>query len=172
MTGKKTEAQRSEIFFWPCKKIFFGIFKYPIWCYFWHNSLSLLSKYILLSLLWTIQFSSVTQSRLTLCNPMECSTPGLPVHHQLPEFTQTHVHWVGDAIQPSVNNNKFKRDWFFSIYALCHERCHLDSVHWMLDNTALLDIHIGSHSSTFEGLPSQHQQDVYSHMTYLEKNTT
>ena len=48
-----------------------------------------------------IQFSSVTQSHLTLCNPMNRSTPGLPVHHQLPEFTQTHVHWVGDAIQPS-----------------------------------------------------------------------
>ena len=47
------------------------------------------------------QFSSVTQSCLTLCDPMGCSTPGIPVHHQLPEFTQTHVHWVGDAIQPS-----------------------------------------------------------------------
>ena len=46
------------------------------------------------------QFSSVTQSCLTLCDPMNGSTPGLPVHHQLPEFTQTHVHWVGDAIQP------------------------------------------------------------------------
>ena len=40
-------------------------------------------------------------SRVRLCDPMDCSTPGLPVHHQLPEFTQTHVHWVGDAIQPS-----------------------------------------------------------------------
>ena len=48
-----------------------------------------------------IQFSSVTQSCLTLCDPMNCSTPGLPVHHQLPEFTQTHAHRVGDAIQPS-----------------------------------------------------------------------
>ena len=47
------------------------------------------------------QFSSITQSCPTLCDPMDCSTPGLPVHHQLPEFTQTHVHWVGDAIQPS-----------------------------------------------------------------------
>ena len=45
--------------------------------------------------------SSVAQSCLTLCNPMDCSTSGLPVHHQLPEFTQTHVHQVGDAIQPS-----------------------------------------------------------------------
>ena len=47
------------------------------------------------------QFSSVAKSCLTLCNPMNCSTPGLPVHHQLPESTQTHIHQVGDAIQPS-----------------------------------------------------------------------
>ena len=45
--------------------------------------------------------SSVDESCPTLCNPIDCSTPGLPVYHQLPEFTQTHVHWVGDAIQPS-----------------------------------------------------------------------
>ena len=49
-----------------------------------------------------VQFSSVTQSSPTFCNPKNCSTPGLPVYHQLPEFTQTHVHQVGDAIQPSV----------------------------------------------------------------------
>ena len=49
----------------------------------------------------SFQFSSVAQSCLTLCNPMNLSTPGLPVHHQLPEFTQTHVHRVSDAIQPS-----------------------------------------------------------------------
>ena len=49
----------------------------------------------------TLQFSSVAQSCPTLCNPMNCGTPGLPVHHQLPEFTQTHVHPVGDALQPS-----------------------------------------------------------------------
>ena len=47
------------------------------------------------------QFSSVAQSCLTLCDPMNRSTPGLPVHHQFPEFTKTHVHRVGDAIQPS-----------------------------------------------------------------------
>ena len=47
------------------------------------------------------QFSSVAQSCPTLCDPMNRNTPGLPVHHQLPEFTQTHVHRVGDAIQPS-----------------------------------------------------------------------
>ena len=49
----------------------------------------------------SVQFSSVAQSCTTLCNPMNRSTPGLPVYHQLPEFTQTHVHWVGYAIQPS-----------------------------------------------------------------------
>ena len=49
----------------------------------------------------SVQFSSVAQSCPTLRDPMNCSTPGLPVHHQLPEFTQTHVHRVGDAIQPS-----------------------------------------------------------------------
>ena len=48
-----------------------------------------------------VQFSSVAQSCLTLCDSMDCSTPGFPVHHQLPELTKTHVHWVGDAIQPS-----------------------------------------------------------------------
>ena len=53
-------------------------------------------------LLWpSVQFSSVAQLSPTLCDPMNRSTPGLPVHHQLPEFTQTHVHRVGDAIQPS-----------------------------------------------------------------------
>jgi len=50
---------------------------------------------------WMNQFSSVTQSCPSLCNPMNCSTLGLPVHHQLPEFTQTQVHRVSDAIQPS-----------------------------------------------------------------------
>ena len=45
-------------------------------------------------------FNLVVQSCLTLCDPMDCSTPGLPVHHKLPELVQVHVHWVGDAIQP------------------------------------------------------------------------
>ena len=48
-----------------------------------------------------VQFRSVVQSCLTLYDPMDCSTPGLPVHHQCPELTQTHVHRIGDAIQPS-----------------------------------------------------------------------
>ena len=50
---------------------------------------------------YSVQFSLVTQLCPTLCNSMNHSMPGLPVHHQLPEFTQTHVHWVGDAIQSS-----------------------------------------------------------------------
>ena len=48
-----------------------------------------------------IQFSSATQLCPTLCDPKDCSTPGIPVHHRLPELTQIHVHRVGDAIQPS-----------------------------------------------------------------------
>ena len=48
----------------------------------------------------SVPFRSVTQSCPILCNPMDCSMPGLSVHHQLPEFAQIHVHWVGDAIQP------------------------------------------------------------------------
>ena len=50
---------------------------------------------------YTVQFSSVAQSCLTLCPPMDCSMPGLRVHHQLQELTQTRVHRVGDAIQSS-----------------------------------------------------------------------
>ena len=65
------------------------------WAKYWNFSFSI-SPYN--EHLW---FSSVTQSCPTLCNPMNCSTPDLPVYHQLPEFTQTHVHQVGDAIQPS-----------------------------------------------------------------------
>ena len=56
---------------------------------------------ILSWLIYSVQFSSVAQSFPTLSDPMNCSTPGLPVHHQLSEFTQIHVHWVSDAIQPS-----------------------------------------------------------------------
>ena len=61
----------------------------------------LFNLYIFEDLKNYIQFSSVAQSCPTLCDPMNRSTPGLPVHHQLPEFTQIHVHRVGDAIQPS-----------------------------------------------------------------------
>ena len=63
--------------------------------------LSSLHFNIILEVLGSVQFSLVAQSCPTLCNPMNRSTPALPVHHQLPEFTQTHVHRVGNAIQPS-----------------------------------------------------------------------
>ena len=66
----------------------------------WHSSWFALF-WGLLTILSSVHFSSVVQSCLTLCDPMNRSTLGLPVHHHLPEFTQTHVHRVGDAIQPS-----------------------------------------------------------------------
>ena len=62
----------------------------------------MISVYMINSKVYSsVQFSSLTQSFPTLCDPKNRSTPGLPVRHQLPEFTQTHVHRVGDAIQPS-----------------------------------------------------------------------
>ena len=83
-----------------------------------YKDLSLLHKELLMHLVWfgksefihsvlrihlldNMRYSSAAQSCPTLWHPMDCSTPGLPVYHQLLEFTQTHVHWVGDAIQPS-----------------------------------------------------------------------
>ena len=65
--------------------------------FFYWSIVDLQCCYLLLS----VQFSSVAQLCPTLCDSINHSTPGLPVHHQLPEFTQTHVHRVGDAIQPS-----------------------------------------------------------------------
>ena len=67
------------------------IFLFKAWYHeFWFHSITFIF----------LQFSSVTQSGPTLCNPMDCSMPGFPVHHQLPELAQIHVHQVGDAIQP------------------------------------------------------------------------
>ena len=65
-----------------------------------HTHTQALFIYLFL-LKYSVQFSSVAQSCPTLCDPMNRSTPGLAVYHQLPEFTQTHVHWVSDTIQPS-----------------------------------------------------------------------
>ena len=76
-------------------------FGFNWWALFPNQMLKLLVSGFSLNLNVSVQFSLVTQSCLTLCDPMNCSTPGLPVHHQLPEFTQTHVHQVGDAILPS-----------------------------------------------------------------------
>ena len=75
---------------------FFKIPKVRDTILYWSFSVWLMSS----SIMPCGQFNSNTQSCPTLCDPMDCSTPGFPVHHQLPEFTQTHVHWVGDAIQP------------------------------------------------------------------------
>ena len=84
--------------------------KPPVSWYYWSKGILTLRKnylayYLLLrdtnESFSSVQFSSVAQSCPTLCNPMNCSMPGLSVQHQLPESTQTHVHWVGDAIQPS-----------------------------------------------------------------------
>ena len=86
-------------------------FVLSVFCY--TKLLSLISSCLLISafffVLWDrykyiSQIRSVAQSCPTLCDPMNHSTPGLPVHHQLPEFTQTHIHWVGDAIQPSISS--------------------------------------------------------------------
>ena len=77
--------------------VYFSIY----FCHLWFLS-SVFYSFLYRRLLFlSVQFSRVAQSCLTLCDPMNRSTPGLPVHQQLPEFTQTHVHRVGDAIQPS-----------------------------------------------------------------------
>ena len=69
-------------------------------CFFWTPTPAVMLDFY--EIFYTsVQFSSVAQSCPTFCDPMNCSTPGLPVHHQLLEFTQTHVHRIGDAIQPS-----------------------------------------------------------------------
>ena len=79
------------------KKILLNFVLSSIYQTFWIQTTFLHYTWVLLE----TQFSSVTQLCLTLCDPMDCSMPGLPVHHQLPELTQTHIHRVSDAIQPS-----------------------------------------------------------------------
>ena len=77
---------------------------YDILCLIWQEIFHFSSIWFLIyrhQISWSCSVSSVVQSCLTLCDPMNHSTPGLAVHRQLPEFTQTHVRWVGDAIQPS-----------------------------------------------------------------------
>ena len=104
-------------------------------------SLHMFSFYALLKT-GSVQFSSVTQSCPTLCDPMNRSMPGLPVHHQLLELTQTHAHRVGDAIQPShpLSSPSPPENWYFSMkpsldwhvsqslpslhLSVCHRACH------------------------------------------------
>ena len=88
-----------------------------------------------------IQFSSVTRSCPTLCDPMNRSMPGLPVHHQLTEFTQTHIHQVSDAIQPSAPANpklpihplQPPPSWQPQVCSLCNELLSKSVVlqHWL-----------------------------------------
>ena len=85
------------VFIFPLSLAFTTWLSYAVFCmslWFCCVSLKFLHPMVI------SQFSSA-QSCPTLCDPMNRSTPGLPVHHQLPEFTQTHIHWVSDAIQPS-----------------------------------------------------------------------
>ena len=87
-------------FFWTLYFYIIHIFPYQAHAFLYHSFLNIW-KIFVTAVLVSVQFSSVTQSFLTLCNFMNCRMLGLPVHHQLPESTQTHVHWVNDAIQPS-----------------------------------------------------------------------
>ena len=93
----------------------------------------------------SVQFSSVAQSCPTLCDPMNRSTPGLPVHHQLPEFTQTHVHRVSDAIQPShplsapsppALANSFSFPWACPLWPKERGVCVFRDSIWFLTHTA------------------------------------
>ena len=99
MTTGKTIALTTGTF---VGKVMFLLFKmlYRLVITFFHGA-SIFNFMAVITTCSDFQFSSVAQSCLTLCDPMNRSTPGLPVHHQLPEFTQTHVHRVSDAIQPS-----------------------------------------------------------------------
>ena len=95
--GYPNLSMEGGLFFFFLKRVenkIYSNFKYNT--NYWNLSLTTSFQAVGVS----VQFSSVTQSCPTLCDPVDYSTPGLPVHHQLPEFTQTHVHWVGDAIQP------------------------------------------------------------------------
>ena len=112
MLKNSKSIQRLKILFKKyCKSSQLSILEKPAVRYMisrinrYFNQLVLLNNLFPMNLLGvtfgSVQFISVTQSCLTLCDPMDCSPPGLPVHHQHSEFTQTHVHQVSDAIQPS-----------------------------------------------------------------------
>ena len=109
---------------------------------------------------WAVQFTSVAQSCLTLCDPMDWSTPGFPVHHQLLEFTQTHVCWVGDAIQlshplssHSPDFNLAQHQGLFKWVSSSHRVAKVlefqlqhQSVQWLFRTAFLLDGLVGSPS--------------------------
>ena len=97
------KSHQKVIFFalWAENVTKYFILRKTIGVIFLYHHLDIHVKYINILLIFSVQFSSVTQSCPALCDPMNRSTPGLPVHHHLPEFTQTHVHRVSDTIQPS-----------------------------------------------------------------------
>ena len=87
------------------KTLIYIVCQFP-WCKYSHHDRIQIANAMLPNVhlgrhVQSVQFSLVTQSCLTLCDPMNHSMTGLPIHHQFPESTQTHVHWVSDAIQPS-----------------------------------------------------------------------
>ena len=122
------------------------------------------------------QFSSIAQSCPTLCDPMNCSTPGLPVHHQLPEFTQTHVHRVGDAIQPShplsspslLTFSLYQHQGLFQWISSLHQvakvlefQCQHQSFHWIfrtLGSTSLISLQSKGLSRVFSSTTVQKHQ--------------
>ena len=97
-------VQEIYSWYWITMPYLYNLSSWPWFISLYLNYFTTLDSTTIWALSWSqcsVQFSSVAQSHLTLCNPMNRSMPGLPVHHQLPEFTQTHVHRVGDAIQAS-----------------------------------------------------------------------
>ena len=138
------------------------------------------------------QFSSVAQSCPTLCNLVNYSTPGFPVHHQLPEFTQTHVHWVSDAIQPShlllsllllpsifpirkdrVFSNKsvlrirWSKYWNFS-FSISSSNEHSGLISFKMDWLDLLAVQESSPTSQFKSINSSALSFLYSPFSLRE----
>ena len=97
------------------------------------------------SLFSSVQFS--LQSCPTLSDPMDCSTPGFPVHHQFPKFTQAHVHWVGDAIQPShpllsPSPPAFSSSWYWESFQWVSSSHQMAKVLEFLASTSVLPMNI------------------------------
>ena len=134
----------------------------------------------------SVQFTSVTQSCLTLWDPMNFHMPGLPVHHQLPEFTQTHVHWVSEAIQPShplsslsllppippsirvfssesTLRMRWPKDWSFS-FSISPSNEHLGLISFRMDWLDLLAVQ-GTLKSLFQHHSSK--ESILWHATFF-----
>ena len=144
----------SEFFYnsYSClvEKLINGIMQYMVLCFniFDIHPYNYTYQYFVSYYFWEIQFSSVAQSHPTLCDPMDCSPPGLPVHHQLLEFTQTHVHWVGDAIQPShplsspspaafnLSQHQDLFKWFWEIFTCLGYTTSCYLFYWQIDPSA------------------------------------